>query len=81
MTDFAPDSLAWEALGVGHSAWTSWLLSGQWASFYDGLRWAWLARGDRRADGRPGDRGVPLPLVGAGPPGSRGHQPTGRPDA
>ncbi|MGX4733572.1 DUF2625 family protein [Kitasatospora griseola] len=39
VTHFARDSLAWEALDVGHSAWTSWLLSGQWASSYDGLRW------------------------------------------
>ncbi|NUP52779.1 MAG: DUF2625 domain-containing protein [Catenulispora sp.] len=39
MTYFAPDSLEWEALGVGHSAWLSWLLGGDVAGFYSRLRW------------------------------------------
>ncbi|MFF0292535.1 DUF2625 family protein [Kitasatospora sp. NPDC004614] len=39
VTYFAPDSLEWESLDVGHSAWLGWLLSGQWETFYDGLRW------------------------------------------
>nr|WSX74382.1 DUF2625 domain-containing protein [Streptomyces sp. NBC_00899] len=39
MTYFAPDTLAWEALEMGHSAWVSWLLSGRLETFYDGLRW------------------------------------------
>lgn len=39
MTYFAPDTLAWEALEMGHSAWVSWLLSGRLDTFYDGLRW------------------------------------------
>ncbi|MCQ8772863.1 DUF2625 family protein [Streptomyces telluris] len=39
MTYFAPDTLAWEALGMGHSSWVSWLLSGRLETFYDGLRW------------------------------------------
>ncbi|MER6218219.1 DUF2625 domain-containing protein [Streptomyces sp. NPDC001674] len=37
---FAPDALAWEALGAGHSAWLSWILSGGLQEFYGGLRWA-----------------------------------------
>lgn len=36
---FAPDSLGWEALGAGHSAWLSWILSGGLQDFYGGLRW------------------------------------------
>ncbi|MFJ6718714.1 DUF2625 family protein [Streptomyces sp. NPDC091259] len=39
MIYFAPDTLAWEALEVGHSAWVSWLLSGNLETFYAGLRW------------------------------------------
>ncbi len=39
MTYFAPDTLAWEALDIGHSAWVSWLLSGDLERFYEGLRW------------------------------------------
>jgi hypothetical protein len=36
---FGPDSLGWEALGAGHSAWLSWILSGGFQEFYGGLRW------------------------------------------
>ncbi|MEU9882589.1 DUF2625 family protein [Streptomyces phaeochromogenes] len=36
---FAPDALGWEALGAGHSAWLSWVLSGGLREFYEGLRW------------------------------------------
>ncbi|MFE5718072.1 DUF2625 family protein [Streptomyces erythrochromogenes] len=36
---FAPDSLGWEALGAGRSAWLSWILSGGLRKFYGGLRW------------------------------------------
>ncbi|MHA6758418.1 DUF2625 domain-containing protein [Streptacidiphilus sp. PAMC 29251] len=39
MAYFAPDTLAWEAMEMGHSAWISWLLSGRLETFYDGLRW------------------------------------------
>ncbi|MEU9043619.1 MULTISPECIES: DUF2625 family protein [unclassified Kitasatospora] len=38
MTYFAPDTLEWEALDMGHSAWVSWLLSGHPEAFYDALR-------------------------------------------
>ncbi|MUL41374.1 DUF2625 family protein [Streptomonospora sp. PA3] len=36
---FAPDTLDWEPLGIGHGAWVSWTLSGGLESFYRGLRW------------------------------------------
>ncbi|WP_129309131.1 DUF2625 domain-containing protein [Streptomyces sp. L2] len=36
---FAPDSLRWEALGVSHSTWLTWLLSGALDEFYADLRW------------------------------------------
>ncbi|MGW7205628.1 DUF2625 family protein [Streptomyces sp. NPDC054837] len=38
MTYFAPDTLAWEAMDMGHSSWVRWLLSGRLETFYDGLR-------------------------------------------
>lgn len=38
MTYFAPDTLAWEAMDMGHSSWVHWLLSGRLETFYDGLR-------------------------------------------
>ncbi|MFE1951638.1 DUF2625 domain-containing protein [Streptomyces sp. NPDC059524] len=39
MTYFAPDTLEWEAMEMGHSAWISWMLSGRLEKFYEGLRW------------------------------------------
>lgn len=39
MTYFAPDTLEWEAMEMGHSAWISWLTSGRLETFYEGLRW------------------------------------------
>ncbi|MDX6762901.1 MULTISPECIES: DUF2625 domain-containing protein [Streptomyces] len=39
MAYFAPDTLEWEAMEMGHSGWVSWLLSGRLETFYDGLRW------------------------------------------
>ncbi|MCX4804061.1 DUF2625 domain-containing protein [Streptomyces sp. NBC_01214] len=39
MAYFAPDTLAWEVLEMGHSVWVSWLLSGDLETFYEGLRW------------------------------------------
>ncbi|NUR27968.1 MAG: DUF2625 domain-containing protein [Catenulispora sp.] len=39
MVYFAPDSLEWEELGVGHSTWIQWLLTGDVAGFYSRLRW------------------------------------------
>ncbi|MFG3015129.1 DUF2625 family protein [Streptomyces cinerochromogenes] len=44
LTYFAPDTLAWEALDIGHSAWIDWLVSGGTERFYAGLRWpGWRA--------------------------------------
>ena len=37
---WAPDSLAWESLGMGHSALVEYLLSEKLADFYADLRWA-----------------------------------------
>ncbi|AZP15282.1 DUF2625 domain-containing protein [Streptomyces aquilus] len=54
---FAPDSLRWEALGVGHSTWLAWLVSGALDDFYAGLRWpGW--REEVRA--LTGDQGLSL---------------------
>ncbi|MFD4527648.1 DUF2625 family protein [Streptomyces sp. NPDC058470] len=39
MIYFAPDSLRWESLEVGHAAWLDWLLTGGMDQFYDTLRW------------------------------------------
>jgi hypothetical protein len=39
MMYFAPDTMEWEALEMGHSTWISWLLSGRLETFYEGLRW------------------------------------------
>jgi hypothetical protein len=39
MIYFAPDTLEWEALGIGHSAWLAWLLSERLEVFYSALRW------------------------------------------
>ncbi|MGD1219536.1 MULTISPECIES: DUF2625 family protein [Streptomyces] len=41
---FAPDSLRWEALEVGHGAWLEWFLREGTDRFYDTLRWpGWRA--------------------------------------
>jgi hypothetical protein len=39
MVYFAPDSLEWEELEIGHSAWLSWLAAGGTAGFYADMRW------------------------------------------
>ncbi|MFE6051382.1 DUF2625 family protein [Kitasatospora sp. NPDC056446] len=50
MTYFAPDTLEWEALDMGHTAWVAWLLSGRLRTFYDGLRWpGWRAEAEALA--------------------------------
>ena len=36
---FAPDTLSWTPLGLGHSAWVARVLAGPLDDFYDGLRW------------------------------------------
>lgn len=37
---WAPDTLAWEALEIGYSDFLGWVLSEQFADFYQDLRWA-----------------------------------------
>jgi hypothetical protein len=50
---WAPDTLNWEAMGLGYSDFICWALSGKLADFYKGLRWlGWEAdvkkvRGDQ----------------------------------
>ncbi|MGH6656675.1 MAG: DUF2625 family protein, partial [Actinocrinis sp.] len=39
MAYFAPDTLEWEAMDMGHSTSLSWLLSGRLEKFYEGTRW------------------------------------------
>lgn len=39
MSYFAPDTLEWEAMDIGHSGWISWMLSGGLHPFYEQLRW------------------------------------------
>ncbi|CAL9316805.1 DUF2625 family protein [Streptomyces sp. SudanB52_2052] len=51
---FAPDALGWEALGAGHSAWLSWILSGGLRDFYEGLRWDGWPREVSVLNGRQG---------------------------
>ncbi|MBO3749550.1 DUF2625 family protein [Streptosporangiaceae bacterium NEAU-GS5] len=36
---FAPDTLQWEELGVGHSTWLSWIVAGRTRTFYASFRW------------------------------------------
>jgi hypothetical protein len=36
---FAPDSLEWEPLGVGHSDFVAWAITGDLAAFYERFRW------------------------------------------
>lgn len=41
---FAPDTLVWEELGMGHGAWLSWIADGGTVDFYANLRWPdWAA--------------------------------------
>ncbi|MFG3205209.1 DUF2625 domain-containing protein [Streptomyces sp. NPDC048192] len=51
---FAPDSLRWEALGVGYSAWLAWLVSGALDEFYADLRWPGWREEVRALDGHQG---------------------------
>jgi hypothetical protein len=48
---FAPDTLAWENLGLGYSDFAAWCVSERLATFYQDFRWpAWEAE-VRRVDG------------------------------
>jgi hypothetical protein len=35
----APDTLEWQDLGLGHSAWLQWMLSADLSGFYERFRW------------------------------------------
>ncbi len=64
---FAPDTLAFEAMGCGHSALVQFLLGPGMASFYEEQRWAgWEAETQRLA----GDRAIFVhpPVFAEGPP-------------
>jgi Protein of unknown function DUF2625 len=36
---FAPDSLRWEPMEDGYGSWLTWMFSGTFGRFYEGLRW------------------------------------------
>ncbi|MFF3174420.1 DUF2625 family protein [Streptomyces sp. NPDC057900] len=59
MLYFAPDTLRWEALGAGHSAWLSWILSGGLRKFCQGLRWDGWSAEVSALNGRQGLSFVP----------------------
>jgi len=45
MNYFAPDALGWEDLGLGHSGWLDWVMTGNLETFYEGTRWpGWQAQ-------------------------------------
>jgi hypothetical protein len=51
---FAPDSLRWESLDMGHTQFVQWVLSGSLAGFYADYRWPdW----EREVSALSGDRG------------------------
>ncbi|MDQ3788844.1 MAG: DUF2625 domain-containing protein [Actinomycetota bacterium] len=53
MVYFAPDTLEWEALDLGHSTWLSWLATGGTTTFYENLRWpGWEAETQALAPGQ-----------------------------
>lgn len=54
---WGPDTLEWQALGLGHSSLVEWALSGATAEFYASLRWpGWEAEADLVG----GDQGIAL---------------------
>jgi hypothetical protein len=57
---FAPDSLRWEGLEVGHAAWLQWLLSEGTDHFYDTLRWPGWRAESGALTGRQGLSVVPF---------------------
>jgi hypothetical protein len=53
----APDTLSWQALGMGHSAFVRWAVGGDIQGFYEPLRWpGWQAEVEALAV----DRGLSL---------------------
>jgi len=76
----APDSLAWEGLEMGHSAWVHWALTGDLERYYGNLRWpGWEAEVAELA----ADEGItlyPPPFTREGQPvanATRGRAPVG----
>lgn len=55
MIYLAPDTLQWERLEGGHSAWLAWVLDGGLTDFMKGLRWD---RWDAETRSLSGDRGL-----------------------
>jgi len=50
---FAPETLKWESLGVGHAAFTQWAFTKRLHTFYAGMRWAgW----EEEVEKLPGDQ-------------------------
>jgi hypothetical protein len=54
---FAPDSLAWEDMGLGHGAWVEWTFTGDLDKFYKNVRWP---RWELEVEPIPGDRTLSL---------------------
>jgi hypothetical protein len=72
---FAPDSLQWEDLGMGHSAFMAWALSPKLGTFYSGMRWTGWETEVRAV---AGDQGLSVypPLWAKGPAiGQRSRRP------
>jgi len=64
---FAPDTLEWEDLDMGHAALVHWAMTGDLDEFYVELRWpGW----ERDVAGLAPDRGFSVypPLISQGPP-------------
>lgn len=71
----APDSQKWENLGVSHTQFVQWCLSGDLESFYEGRRWPGWKDDVAKLDG---DRAYSIypPLAMQGPPiGERSRKP------
>jgi hypothetical protein len=73
---FAPETLRWHDLKLGHTAWIHWALTTDLATFYEGLRWpGWKAESERVG----GDRAIslyPPPWTVEGKDTSKAHRGT-----
>ena len=67
MTYFAPDSLEWEAMEMGHSTWLTWLLSGRLEKFYESMRWPGWREEGRSAGVVAGHYRLPVLVDQGGP--------------
>ena len=69
----APDTLEWEALEIGYSAWLDWAFRGDLTGFYESFRWpAWADE----VQALRGDLGLVIypPLCTEGPPIAERHR-------